>query len=183
MPQESSILKRLERGDQQEDRSYYAGVDKMGEDFFFWLEGIDYKQRLPICSHDDGTKLLREKHKNNETFYGRKFSAYQLDGIDKEDEIGKAITNGTFDHGIHRPRQDQAKLVRETLESKKELFLKASKAILKCKRFQTSSLYGFSGARFQNLHDKEQPEYTRFVIRAALLMGYSAPPSEGWLVI
>ncbi len=166
---------KLQQGDQMEDGSYYAGVDEMGEDFFFWLESINYNQKPPVTTFKEGAEILRKKHQDGEVFHGHKFSSCQLDGTGDEDEIKKAIKDGTFDHGIHRPRKDQGILIKQTLALKPELRAKALQVFAQDAWFQTASPYDDNSAWLQHLHGGTQYDSYRYNLDASLLVGRSAP--------
>lgn len=135
-----------EKGQQMPDGSIYAGVDEMGEDFFFWLQGIHRKnERMPSYGFNPTTQLLKHYNKIGFKFNGHHFSAFQLDGQHEEDEIRNAIKTNSFDYGLHRPRKDQAELITEIYHTSTEVqetldSYKSKKFLAKGPCFQTASI-------------------------------------------
>lgn len=158
-------------GDQMPDTSYYMGVSEdTGTDFFLFIQSAGQSKTADIVSFDKGTDLLKKKYKNNETFHGHKFSAFQL-----ESEIIQAQQVGKADGGNRRLTQKELAQVETVFKAKPELRTAALEVCSKDSWVQSASPYGDNFMCFQDLSDGEQDGFEMHECVASLLVGRSDP--------
>ncbi len=147
----------LTLGQRMPDTSYYMGVSEdTGTDFFLFIESAGKNKTADVVTFNQGTKIMQEKHMNNETFRGHKYSEFQ-----EESAIIASYKNITADGGIRRLTNREWSQVEKVFEQKSELRDAIMEVVPKNYWVQTASQYVDYSARFKILRAGYQDGTTR----------------------